>query len=153
MRYKTLTVSSNSKKTFCFTSNGEEWPSLDEALNDLSEDGWQIEKVINQSCIERRESELQSLNQPILILKNTSISGLNDILQQIQRQNDRISNLRSIIVNVEDSQQKYIAEQKLRKQEEVLEKLNRVLGNEKLRQDKIDRDAFRGHEFEDLINL
>ena len=65
------------------------------------------------------------MNQPILILKNTSISGLDDILQQMQRHNDRISNLRSIIDNLED-RQKYIAEEKLRKQEEVLEKLEKA---------------------------
>lgn len=56
MRYKTITVSSNSKTTFCFTSNGEEWSSLDDALNELAEDGWEIENVINQSRMERMEN-------------------------------------------------------------------------------------------------
>lgn len=152
MRYKTITVSSNSKTTFCFTSNGEEWSSLDDALNELAEDGWEIENVINQSRMERMENELRSLNQPILILKNNSISGLIDIRQQIQRQNDKISNLLSIIDNLQD-REKYMAEENLRKQEKVLEKLKRVHKDYEKIQEKIDRDAYKGHELEALIEL
>lgn len=46
-----------------------------------------------------------------------------------------------------------MAEENLRKQEKVLEKLKRVHKDYEKIQEKIDRDAYKGHELEALIEL
>jgi hypothetical protein len=74
MRYKTITLSPDSKITFCSTESGEKWTSLEDALNDLAKDGWEIDQVINKTIVKLQNQEQLLLNQPILILKNKNLS-------------------------------------------------------------------------------
>lgn len=73
MKYKTITLSPNSKTTLCSTQSGEKWPSLEDALNDLAKNGWEIDNVINKTIVIMENREQLLLNQPILILKNTNL--------------------------------------------------------------------------------
>jgi hypothetical protein len=73
MKYKTITLSPDSKTTFCSTESGEKWPSLEDALNDLAKDGWEIDNVVNKTIVKLQNQEQLLLNQPILILKNKNL--------------------------------------------------------------------------------
>jgi len=122
MRYKTLTVSSNSKTAFCSAANGEQWSSIDNALNELAEDGWEIDQVIVKTDLKREEAELRLLKQPILILKHTNLSKSEDIHQQIKRQQAKIDLLHSKITYLQEDE-KYREEQFLKKLVEVLDEI------------------------------
>jgi hypothetical protein len=78
MIYKTITVhfspKSNNSTQICSTSSGETWDSLEEALNELATDGWEIDHVINKTIVCHHDQENLLLNQPVLILKNNILN-------------------------------------------------------------------------------
>ncbi len=108
--------------TFCSAANGEQWPSIDNALNELAEDGWEIDQVIVKTDLKREETELRLLNQPILILKHTNLTKSEDIHQQIKRQQTKIDLLHSKFTYLQEDE-KYRQEQFLKKLVDVLNEI------------------------------
>jgi hypothetical protein len=78
MRYKTITVHvsprSNNSTQSCSTLSGETWDSLEEALNKLACDGWEIDHVIHKTIVCHHDQEYLLLNQPVLIMKNNILN-------------------------------------------------------------------------------
>jgi hypothetical protein len=127
MRYKTVTVRVGQRSTggSCSALSGEIWDSVEEALNELAIDGWEIDHVINKTDVNLQNQEQVLLNQPILILKNERLSKEHDIEQQIKRQKAKIDSLSLRIDNMDedDGGSKYKLEEALKNQIKILENI------------------------------
>ena len=66
-------------------STNESWPRLEDALNDLAADGWEIQCPPIKSSTDDRDSE------HMLILRHSTCDQAEDYSQQINRQERRLS--------------------------------------------------------------
>ena len=87
MRYKILTLEPRKGEnlTLWACSANESWPRLEDALNALAADGWEIECPPVKSSTNDRGSE------HIIILRHSTCDAAADYRQQIKRQENRLS--------------------------------------------------------------